>query len=135
MDEVGDRHRACIDGLGFGIVAFVYKGGSMPAGIVTDAVFQKDVIENKLPVLVDFHAVWCGPCKLAEPILNKLADEMKGTIEIVKLDVDENPNTSQQFGVMSIPTVILFKNGKELQRKVGFGGEAGYRALLAQAQA
>lgn len=102
----------------------------MAAQHITDAQFQKSVLESKLPVLVDFYATWCGPCKMAAPVLDKLADELAGKLTIVKMDVDENTQTPGQHGVMSIPTVVLFKNGKEVSRKVGFGGEAGYRKMI-----
>lgn len=102
----------------------------MAAQHITDAQFQKEVLESKLPVLVDFYATWCGPCKMAAPVLDKLADELAGKLTVVKMDVDENTQTPGQQGVMSIPTVVLFKNGKEVSRKVGFGGEAGYRKMV-----
>ena len=102
----------------------------MAAQHITDAQFQKEVLESKLPVLVDFYATWCGPCKMAAPVLDKLSDELVGKLTIVKMDVDENTDTPSKNGVMSIPTVVLFKNGKEVSRKVGFGGEAGYRKMI-----
>lgn len=104
----------------------------MAAQHITDAEFKKVVLESKTPVLVDFFATWCGPCKMAAPILDKLADEFAGKITIVKLDVDENPETPQESGVMSIPTVVAYAGGKEAIRKVGFGGEAGYRKMIAE---
>ena len=85
-------------------------------------------------VLMDFYADWCGPCIAAAPIIDKLADEYQGKILITKLNVDENPNTAQAYGVMSIPTVLILKNeGKEakiLGKQVGFPGESGYRNLI-----
>lgn len=104
----------------------------MPAGHVGDKTFQEEVIKSELPVLVDFFAVWCGPCKMAAPVLDKMSDELQGKVKIVKLDVDENPETAAQFGVMSIPTVILFNKGEEVERKVGFGGEAGYKSMISK---
>lgn len=104
----------------------------MPAGHVTDSTFEAEVIKSDLPVLVDFFAVWCGPCKMAAPILDKMSDELQGKVKIVKLDVDENPQIAQQYGVMSIPTVVLFNKGKEAERKVGFGGEQGYKAMISK---
>lgn len=86
------------------------------------------------PVFVDFFAEWCGPCKLAAPIVDKLAGEYAGQAVITKLNVDENPDSTRQYGVMSIPTVVVFKNVngemKEVDRKIGFPGEAGYREML-----
>lgn len=102
----------------------------MPAQHISDADFGKTVLESDKPVLVDFYAQWCGPCKMAAPVLDKLADEFQGKVVIVKMDVDANSETPAKFGVMSIPTVILFEKGAEVQRKVGFGGEQGYRGLV-----
>ena len=102
----------------------------MPAQHVNSANFEQEVLKAETPVLVDFYAEWCGPCKMAEPIINKLADEFTGKVKIVKLNVDENQEIAQQYQVMSIPTVIIFKAGTEAERKVGFPGEAGYRAIV-----
>lgn len=93
--------------------------------------FEAEVIKSELPVLVDFYAQWCGPCQMAAPILEKLAQEYAGRVKIVKVDVDQNRELVQQYQVMSIPTVVVFKNGQEVERKVGFPGETGYRNLLA----
>jgi thioredoxin 1 len=98
-----------------------------------DASFQKTLEGATTPVLVDFYADWCGPCKMAAPVLEKLATEMKDSVVISKVNVDET-NLAQQFGVMSIPTVIAFvkKDGKvvEVDRKIGFPGEEGYRQMI-----
>ena len=102
------------------------------APFVTDADFQKLVLESSKPVLVDFYAEWCGPCKAAAPILDKLAVELKDKITIVKMDVDQNTSVPSEYGIMSIPTVVVFENGKESLRKVGFGGEKGYRDMIAK---
>lgn len=97
---------------------------------VTDSSFDQDVLKNSLPVLVDFYADWCGPCKMAEPVLAELSESYKDKILIVKLNVDENQQTSGKYGVMSIPTTILFKNGNEIGRQVGFGGKQAFENLI-----
>ena len=83
--------------------------------------------------MVDFWAEWCGPCKMAAPVIDDLADEYAGKVTVAKLDVDAEPEVAQKFGVMSIPTVILFKDGVELARQVGFAGKQGYLDLLKKA--
>jgi len=102
--------------------------------IFTDSNFDADVVGNKQAVMVDFWAPWCGPCQMAGPIVDELADEYKGKITIGKLNVDENPKVSQQYNVMSIPTVILFQGGKEVGRKIGFAGKPMYESLLKMAE-
>jgi len=92
--------------------------------------FDQAVLQSSKPVLVDFFAEWCGPCKMAAPILDSLADEYKDKATIVKVDVDENNPLAGKYGVMSIPTVVLFKSGQEVDRKIGFAGEEGYREML-----
>lgn len=97
---------------------------------ISDSDFDKEVLQNKKPVLVDFWATWCGPCKLAEPILEELSDTYKDKVLVMKLDVDANPAMSQKYQVMSIPTTILFKEGKEIGRQVGFAGKNAFEDLI-----
>jgi len=97
---------------------------------VTDSDFDTQVLKNNLPVLVDFWATWCGPCKLAEPVLEELSEEYKDKVLVAKLDVDQNPTQSQKYGVMSIPTTILFKNGQEIGRQSGFAGKDNFEELI-----
>src|SRR4029077_7833397 len=87
---------------------------------ISDASFTKEVVKAKQPVLVDFWAEWCGPCKMIAPVLEKLAEEYADTLKIAKLDVDSNPKTAEKFEVLSIPTMILFKDGKPVERMVGY---------------
>lgn len=85
----------------------------------TDANFKKEALEADKPVLVDFYADWCGPCKMMAPIIDELAKEYDGIIKIGKLDVDDNPDTAKQYRVMSIPTMIIYKNGEVVDTLVG----------------
>ena len=108
-------------------------GGFLMSGNVvnvTDVSFETDVLQSGVPVLVDFWASWCGPCKMVGPIVEELADDFAGKAKVCKLNVDENTKTAQAYGVMSIPTLILFKNGKEVDRVVGFRPKADLAELL-----
>ena len=87
---------------------------------VTDSTFQSEVLSSSEPVLVDFWATWCGPCRMVSPIVEEIAGEQIGKLKVAKVDVDVNPQTAQQFGVMSIPTLIVFKGGQPVERLVGY---------------
>ena len=86
---------------------------------IKDDEFESEVINSSLPVLIDFWAEWCGPCRMLAPVLEQLSEEMKDTVKIVKMNIDENPATPSKFGVRGIPTMILFKEGKQVAVKVG----------------
>jgi len=93
----------------------------------TDATFQKEVLENNEPVLVDFWATWCGPCRVVAPTIDALADEYQGRIKVGKVDVDHNPTLSQQFHITAIPLVVLIVKGKVVKAFVGVQDDATYR--------
>ncbi len=97
---------------------------------VTDSSFEDDVLKSGEPVLLDFWAEWCGPCKMIAPMLNEIADEFKGKVRIAKLNIDDNPKTPQRFSVRGIPTLILFKNGQVEGQKVGALRKADLAAFL-----
>jgi thioredoxin 1 len=87
--------------------------------IVTDATFEADVLKNTKPVLVDYWAEWCGPCRMVGPVLEEIADEYADKIDIVKLNVDDNPNVTRQYGIMNIPTLSVFRDGQVVKEIVG----------------
>jgi thioredoxin 1 len=92
--------------------------------------FDKEVLQSDLPVLVDFWAPWCGPCRQITPMIEELASENAGTVKVLKLNIDDNPQTAQQYGVMSIPTLMIFKNGDVTDRFVGVQPKARLQEAL-----
>ncbi|WP_144206773.1 thioredoxin [Mycobacterium tilburgii] len=100
---------------------------------VSDASFSTDVLSNDKPVLVDFWATWCGPCKMVAPVLKEIATECSDQLTVAKLDVDANPKTARDFQVVSIPTMILFKDGRPVKRIVGAKGKAALLRELSDA--
>lgn len=85
----------------------------------TDANFEQEVLKSDIPVLVDFWAVWCGPCKMIAPFVQEIADEYEGKVKVGKVDVDNNPQTSVNYGIRSIPTLLIFKGGKVVDQIIG----------------
>jgi thioredoxin 1 len=100
---------------------------------VADASFKAEVLDSELPVLVDFWATWCAPCRAIAPTLEELATQYKGKVKIAKVDVDENQQVAQQYGIRSIPTLLLFKGGKVLDQLVGAVPKSRLEAILKKA--
>jgi thioredoxin 1 len=96
----------------------------------TDATFKDDVLNSEIPVLVDFWAPWCGPCRMVGPIIDRIGEKMKNKVKVFKLNVDENPSTAGSYGITGIPTVIIFKNGQIEREFVGVQPEQVYLDAL-----
>lgn len=97
---------------------------------INDTNFKSEVADSAMPVLVDFWAPWCGPCKMIAPVLEELAKEYDGKVKVVKINVDDSPNTASEFGIRSIPTLILFKDGKVFEQTVGVQSKENLKQLI-----
>jgi len=120
--------RGAIYGALLGGLFYYVSGGSSPAAmnkstanvkLITEGQFEAEVVQSPLPVVVDFYATWCGPCKILSPMLDELAGTLTNKIKFVKINVDEAPNLSQRFGIQAIPTLIFFKNGNVADKLTG----------------
>ena len=100
------------------------------AKVINSQEFQSEVLDGSGVVLVDFFATWCGPCKMLAPVLEELSTELEGKVKIYKVDVDENGDLARKYGIMSVPTMIAFKDGKEVYKSVGFSSKADLKAKL-----
>lgn len=98
--------------------------------LATDSNFEAEILKSGTPALVDFWAVWCGPCRALAPTIDELANDNKGKINVFKLNVDENPDIAARFGIRGIPTVLMFKNGQVAEQSVGVGSKADLQKLI-----
>ena len=102
---------------------------------ITDATFQTDVMESEQPVLVDFWAPWCGPCRMIAPMVEELANENRGSFKVAKINIDDNPSSATNYGVSSIPTLMIFKAGEVVERFVGVQPKTRLQAAIDAAKA
>ena len=131
--------RGAVYGALLGGLFYYVSGGSSPASmnkstanvkLITEGQFEAEVVQSPLPVVVDFYATWCGPCKRLSPMLDELAGPLTSKIKFVKINVDEAPNLSQRFGIQAIPTLIFFKNGKVADKLTGLPSEDALKTRL-----
>ena len=101
---------------------------------VNDSTFQAEVLQSSIPVVVDFWAVWCGPCRAIAPIIHSVAEEMDDKAKICKIDVDNSPDISSDYGIRSIPTIVFFKDGKEVDRIVGITDKESITSIIRELQ-
>ncbi len=101
--------------------------------IFTDANFQQEVLQSKTAVVVDFWAPWCAPCRIVSPIIEQLAKDYEGKVKVGKLNVDDNPNTATKFGIMSIPSILIFKKGTPVKTMIGARGREEYKKEIEEA--
>ena len=98
----------------------------------TDSSFKQEVLESQMPVLVDFWAPWCAPCRIVSPTIDELGKEYEGKVKVGKMNVDENPNVAGQYGIMSIPSIVFFKNGQPIKTMIGAQSKENYKQEIEQ---
>jgi thioredoxin 1 len=134
---IANWRRGAVVGAGLGLAAFLASGAggnlnesTANVNRIGQAEFEAEVVQSSLPVLVDFYAAWCAPCKVLSPRVEKIAGEFTGTIKVVKVNVDESPVIAQRFGIAGLPTLMVFKDGKVVDTMIGLQSEAALRSRL-----